>query len=324
MVRAKLKSLYRYGCNLIDTPAVILLYHRVIDLALDPQQLTVSPANFDDQIGYLRKHYNLLSFEEFAEIVTSKRKMPKRSAVVSFDDGYVDNLTNAVPILEAHAAQAVFYVATATLDTRREFWWDDLERIFLLEHPLPSSLEFTVRGQSHTFATSTSTDRATVYDQMHPIVKDCAVKQRDALMDQIVQWAGLTGAGRESHRVMRKDELQTMARSRAVVIGAHTHNHPKLSVCTEADQQEDIALSKKVLEELLDRRIDHFSYPFGSKIDYTPQTVQICRELGFKTVCANYHDQVHSWHSPLELPRMLVRNWPLEVFKEKIHTFFRF
>jgi len=323
-MKSKLKALYRLSCNLVDTPAVILLYHRVIDLSLDPQQLAVSPANFNDQIAYLKEHYHLLSFDEFADIITRKRKMPKRSAVVSFDDGYVDNLTNAVPILERHNAQAVFYVATATLDTRKEFWWDELERIFLLDHALPASLEYNARGQSYAFTTATHADRASVYDRMHPIVKDCAVKERNALMDKLVQWAGLTSAGRESHRVMRTDEVQAMAQSRAVVIAAHTHNHPKLSVCTPADQRADIALSKKRLEDMLSRRIDHFSYPFGSKIDYTPQTVQICRDLGFKTVCANYHSQVHSWHSPLELPRMLVRNWPVDVFKEKIHTFFRF
>jgi len=323
-MRNKLKALYRLGCNLVDTPAVILLYHRVVDLTLDPQQLAVSPRNFDAQIDHLRKHYNLISFEEFTNIVTRKRKMPRRTVVISFDDGYVDNLTNAIPILGHHDAQAVFYVATATLGTRREFWWDDLERIFLTEQALPPVLTFDSRGRSYSFQTDTMANRASAYDALHPIVKDCPPVLRDELMHFIIDWAGLPRDGRESHRVMTHNELATMAASPAAVIGAHTHHHPKLSVCHPGEQRSDIALSKEILEGLLRRPVVHFSYPFGSKMDYNRHTVQICKDLGFKMVCSNYYDQVHSWHSAFELPRVLVRNWPMDTFKRKMRTFFSY
>lgn len=136
-MRKWLKLIYRSCCNLIDTPAVILLYHRVTDLSQDPQQLAVSPENFAAHLDILRKKYFLISIDEFVEIVTKGKKMPAKTVVITFDDGYADNLHEAIPILESKKAQAIFYITTSQIGTQRELWWDDLERIFLTGDTLP-------------------------------------------------------------------------------------------------------------------------------------------------------------------------------------------
>ena len=64
----------RYISNLIDTPAVIFIYHRVTNLAIDTQQLAVSPDNFNEQISYLKKNYNLVTADEFVNLLQSKKK----------------------------------------------------------------------------------------------------------------------------------------------------------------------------------------------------------------------------------------------------------
>jgi peptidoglycan/xylan/chitin deacetylase (PgdA/CDA1 family) len=143
-------------------------------------------------------------------------------------------------------------------------------------------------------------------------------------MDQLIEWSGAGKAGRATHRMLTTAELVSLAGSASAVIGAHTHNHPKLSVCTGEDQRKEISQSKSILENLLNREIIHFSYPFGSQLDYTPETVEICKKLGLKIVSANYHNQLHSWHSNFELPRMLVRNWNLKEFESKMHTFYNY
>jgi peptidoglycan/xylan/chitin deacetylase (PgdA/CDA1 family) len=323
-MKAIARSLFRFSRNVIDRPAVILLYHRVTDLSLDPQQLSVSPENFDAQISHLRKYYSLIGVEEFASAFINKKKLPKRSVVITFDDGYADNFHAAIPILERHRAQGLFYIATANLDIGRELWWDDLERIFLLDNVLPTQLNFECKEVPYTFSTSTKLEKEKTYNALHPILKDCDAGLRDQLMLDITRWAQLPTDGRSSHRMMTADELIKMSQSAAAVIGAHTHNHPKLSVCTVQQQEREILQSKEILSKLLNRQIDHFSYPFGSRIDYTRDTVEICQRAGFKMVCSNFHEQVHSWHSPFELPRILVRNWTPHDFKKKMETFFTF
>jgi peptidoglycan/xylan/chitin deacetylase (PgdA/CDA1 family) len=112
-MKSTLRSLFRFCCNLIDSPALILLYHRVTNLPLDPQLLTVSPANFDEHLKFLNKNYNLIDLQEFADCLINKRKLPKRSVLLTFDDGYADNYLEALPLLENNKAQALFYISTS-------------------------------------------------------------------------------------------------------------------------------------------------------------------------------------------------------------------
>jgi peptidoglycan/xylan/chitin deacetylase (PgdA/CDA1 family) len=323
-MKRTLKTLYRFTRNIIDRPAIILLYHRVFNLTSDPQQLAVSPENFNDQIRFLRSNYSLIGIEEFENNIVRGKKNPARCVVLTFDDGYADNYYDALPILERHNAQALFYIATGNLDTAREFWWDDLERIFLGDHHLPSRLQVVHQGRSIELNTSSQAERTNTYHALHPLVKALTFNDRSALMKNITDWSGLSHEGRASHRMMTTPELILTSKSPAAVIGAHTHTHSRLSVCSPEEQRMEISQSKSILENLLHKKITHFSYPFGTREDYTTETVNICRDLGFTMVCSNYHDQVHSWHSRFELPRMLVRNWALTEFKKKMHTFFTY
>lgn len=314
----------RFLSNLIDRPAVILLYHRVTKLEFDPQLLAVSPENFDDQVGLLKKKYHLISVDEFTHLILAGKKLPKKSVVISFDDGYADNLYEALPILESHNAQSIFYISTAKIDTLRELWWDDLERIFFSTHTLPENLSFSLGEGEYCFDTSTRKHREKTYYDLHPLVKNCPTLRRDALLDRIVEWSGVSPNGRATHRMLSSREVELLGNSNSAVIGAHTHNHPKLSVCSPGEQRGEILRSKNVLESILSRKIVHFSYPFGTRADYSMETVRICKELGFILACANTYNQVHRWQSPFELPRILVRNWSVDEFETKMKRFFAY
>ena len=71
---------------------------------------------------------------------------------MTFDDGYLDNLTNAKPILEEHDVPATIFVCSGAVGRRQEFWWDQLERA-LLRSPkkLPERLELDIDGKRMTW-----------------------------------------------------------------------------------------------------------------------------------------------------------------------------
>lgn len=81
------------------------------------------------------------------------------------------------------------------------------------------------------------------------------------------------------------DELRRLATEPLCTIGAHTVSHSRLDTLARADQQREIVQSKQELETLLNRKVNHFSYPHGA---YNADTVAICREAGF-------HTAVRSW-----------------------------
>lgn len=312
----------RLAANLLDEPAIVLLYHRVTNLSSDPQQLSVTPDHFYFQVEYLKKHYNLLSVDEFVHLLINKKKFPKRTVLLTFDDGYQDNHLQARPILESLNVQALFFITTSLLGTTKELWWDDLERVLLLKTTLPKYLTIAVNNREYRFATATVPERNATYHALHPVIKYLPPAERNTLFAFLYSWAGIQDEGRTTHRLMSYNEVVQFSQSPSVVIGAHTHSHTPLSVLPKEEQQSDIHKSRTILEELTKLPIRYFSYPFGLKKDYTRETVHIVEEMGYDMVWSNYEDQVHRWTSRFEVPRYIVRNVSPEIFRQHIRRHF--
>jgi len=324
MFRSLLGNGRRYLFNLVDTPAVILLYHRVTRLKSDPQLLAVDPDNFYEQVRLLKRDYTLLEIDEFAEMASGHRRLPKKAVVITFDDGYVDNCVEALPILESLGAQALFFITTSNVDTPYELWWDQLERVFLLDAALPPVLGIRGHSRELRLPTVSVEDRKVSYARCHWFLKYTRPAERNEIIDNLLANAGLGKEGRPTHRMMAMAELMKMGRSGSAVIGAHTHNHPVLSLLSYAEQAEEIGKSVKILGAALDRKIEYFSYPYGMKRDANEDSMRICRENGFRIACSNHYGQVHSWTDPVRLPRVLVRNWERQAFANQLSKFFRY
>ena len=145
--------------------------------------------------------------------------------------------------------------------------------------------------------------------------------QRNNWLLQLRRWAQTAEVGSGRHRAMTVDEVRLLAGSSLATIGAHTVSHTRLSCLSPQAQHDEISVSKRQLEAWLGRDIATFSYPFGRKPDYTRQSIDLCRQAGFCKAAANFPGQVHRWTDPYQVPRHLVRNWPLETFAAKLGEF---
>jgi peptidoglycan/xylan/chitin deacetylase (PgdA/CDA1 family) len=312
----------RFFQNLIENPAIILIYHRVKELENDRQLLAVWPENFYRQIEHLKKNYNLVDPEEFADMLLNYKRFPPKSVLLTFDDGYADNLLNAVPILESLEAKSIFFITTSMLNSNSEVWWDSLEKVFFNAN-LPPELDINFNGKTHNFRTSNQVEIETTYFALHPLLKYSKNRQKESAMKHLLNWSGLSEEVRESHRFLSAGELKKMSESKNAIIGAHTHTHTPLSILNSEEQLEDIKTSIEKIKEITGIEVKYFSYPFGVKKDYSRDTIIICKKLGFRFVCANYYSQVHSWTDPFQLPRILIRDWAFDTFKLNLKRFFR-
>jgi peptidoglycan/xylan/chitin deacetylase (PgdA/CDA1 family) len=97
--------------------AVVLYYHRVggRDVWTKPNK------EFRNELAYLKSRYHCISFRELCERLEAGKPLRRRSAVITFDDGYRDNFTEAVPALKDAGLTATFFVATGFIDKEREF-----------------------------------------------------------------------------------------------------------------------------------------------------------------------------------------------------------
>lgn len=301
--------------NLLDPPVLVLTYHRVTRLQSDPQLLAVTPEHFRVHLQFLKNKFPIIRFED------DWSNVKNASVAITFDDGYADNALGALPILEETGVPATFFISTGAIGTDQEFWWDELERIFLGEWAFPERFELDDSRFGRTWPTGTVAERHVLFEALLRLMKEVDALKREHWLMQLRRWAGAGKEWREFNRAMTVEELQRLCQSRLATIGAHAITHTPLSSLPAAEQRKEIEGSKKQLESWLGREIRVFSYPFGSRRDYTQETVDLCREVGFAKAAANFPGQTHRWTDPYQIPRLVVRNWPVEVFAKHLRKF---
>ncbi|MEQ8791628.1 MAG: polysaccharide deacetylase family protein [Pirellulaceae bacterium] len=327
-----------FGLGGFRGPA-ILLYHRVIELESDPQLLAVHPYRFDQHLDVLRRVAQPLPLIQFAERAVAGT-LPERAVCVTFDDGYADNLLHARPRLERHDVPATVFVASGQLDSPREFWWDEIERLLLTAGNLPEELSLEIAGERRTWRlgdsaeytprdqqrwrrwdvlhTSDPTPRHAVYRQLSVLLRTLTHESQQHALDQLRRTAGVSAEGRGTHRAMSSQQARELADGDVVEVAAHTVTHPVLSKLDVARQHAEIVDSRRKLEEVLGLPVHGFSYPFGTEQDFSDETARIVRAAGFRYACANVEGNVRPRGDRFRLPRFLVRDWDGATFTRKL------
>lgn len=280
-----------------------------------PHRLWVSPHRFAEQLDALTRHFVPLSLSELAERLRAG-KVPDKAVVVTFDDGYADNLWNARPLLERFGVPATVFVTTGLVGTDREFYWDELERLLLRE--TEQELRLEVRGrvrQVRQWKLTNDEERLRAYREICDLLKPLQPEEREIVLEQLRYWFGVPANGRPDRRLMSVEELVAISRDGLVEIGAHTVNHPDLSALPPNRQRWEIETGKGQLEKWLGRSIRWFAYPYGRGNAVTRQLV---REAGFEAACAMSLSSVTHRSDPFWLPRLFVENWDGDEFLRRL------
>jgi peptidoglycan/xylan/chitin deacetylase (PgdA/CDA1 family) len=311
----KTREYSRYG------KCVVLLYHRVTKPETDPQLLSVTPQNFDAQLALLKSDYNVLKISDFESLIASGKKFPERAVVITFDDGYADNYLQAMPILEKHHLQGLFYISTSTIDTANEFWWDEVERLILFPGAFADTFDLTIGGTRYVSTKEYPLAKQYLYNSVLPSLRNMSFTDREKNLNDIRNYSSAK-IPRETHRALSLSELKKFAASDAVIIGAHTVHHSSLASLPAPEQFSEISESKTYLETHLGQKLSHFSYPFGTRADFNSDSESICRQLQFKFVAANFPRIVTAKTSAMSFPRFIVRDWNADQFKKELDNFF--
>jgi len=301
--------------------AIILLYHRVGELISDPQSLNVTEYNFEEQLIYLKQNYCIISLDDLISDIKNKR-VRNRSVVITFDDGYQDNAINAFPILKRHNIPATFFITSGLLDSKNEYWWDELERLLVDNFNPRKELKINITGKQYCYQLDTNEAAYAAYNEIHPLIKYLPEAERNVVLSQLLEWSELPAVGRKSNLSMTTNDLLTVSGSNLITIGAHTISHPCLKCEDLYEQNRQISISKNRLELLTGKVINIFSYPFGGKNDYNDKTINIVKQAGFIAATANIPGEVTSSSDLYQLPRRIVRNWDTCRFAVEMNNFF--
>jgi peptidoglycan/xylan/chitin deacetylase (PgdA/CDA1 family) len=285
--------------------ALILGYHRVAPTGNDYYDMCVSPENFEQQLSILREAATPITLEQFVESQHTKT-LPPRSVVITFDDGYIDNLQNARPLLKQYQVPAILFVATGYFG--RLFWWDELAQLIKESVNPPKNLNLNLNGQIIQWDVVRESEAKTnLLQEIYQLLLPLDEKSRQDLLAQLHEWAGFrTSLVEESDmRCMVESEIKQIARDEVITIGAHTVTHPRLTDLPTEGQQLEIDQSKNRLQKIIDRPVKYFSYPNGA---YNETTKSLLKRAGFTAACASYNDIARPGTDPFILPRFWVPN----------------
>ena len=317
---ARKPSLAETRCRANDqSSAVVLMYHRIASNGDERNGLCIPPDDFRTQMQHLSDEgYLVTSLRELAQ--STATGLRERMVAITLDDGYSDALTGASEILEAFSFPATFFLVGETLDGADEFWWDLLERIFLRDGPLPTSLPLELPTVSLDVPTATKAQRRAAHDRVAAELPLLAPQMRNTLRSALLSWSGVAARAANDPRAMTVDEVLRLVRQPGATIGAHTESHVWLPSLPEEVRWREIATTKQRLETLTGRPVTAFSYPWGA---HDASTVDMVRKAGFEVGVTTKASSVTNGCDRLVLPRYDAARWRGAAFAANLRRIFR-
>jgi peptidoglycan/xylan/chitin deacetylase (PgdA/CDA1 family) len=201
---------------------------------VDEGVLDATHASLDRQLARLRRHCTPIALGDLIAHLDGA-DLPPNPALVTFDDGYKDNLENALPILKRHGIRATFFIATSFVTERRLFWWDRI---------------------SWTLKTTRLLD-------LERFMGDLTARA-DA------PWDSATERGLVDRLIMTWDDVRALRRA-GMDVGSHTRSHRVLGTLATEALSGELAGSRADLESALEESIDTIAYPVGPSIAGEPE-----------------------------------------------------
>lgn len=250
----------------------ILIYHQVLE-DFDPlRPFEPTAAIFDWQMALLSRYFLPMSLEEAAQRLRNG-SLPANAVCVTFDDGYLNNLTVAQPILARHGIPATVYVATA-FSHGRNMWNDRLLHLFA--DPLRNQL--VLDGEVTHF--ETWAQRRELAQLWLGRLKYLPTQERTERINELCHDNSVE---EQAPLMMSPAQIKVLSAS-GVEVGAHSVNHPILKVLSIEEQEWEVCESKVELERWVGRPVKHFAYPNGVwGKDLDEGTVKVVEQAGFDT-----------------------------------------
>lgn len=253
---------------------LILIYHRVRRRPDPMFPGEVDAERFDWQMGLLKHHCRPLALAEGVAKLKSG-ELPPRAVAITFDDGYADNATVALPVLQRHGLVATFFVAPGFLDGGR-MWNDTI--IEAIRRAPGNSLDLDEFGQG-TVGLGPEPTREPVAESVIAAIKHLDPGRRLA---RVTAFCSSLGVDLPSDLMMSSAQVQALADA-GMEIGAHTMTHPILRTLSEDAARDEILDSRRALERITGRTVRSFAYPNGRPgDDYTERDRNLVASLGFE------------------------------------------
>lgn len=257
----------------------ILTFHRVLPIELKDQyfipNLVVTPEDLFDILSYCKKHYQCGSIKETMHYWNESNKPKKPLLAITFDDGQKDNHEYALPVLEKVGLKATFFISTNHINESSLIWHDVIS--FLVGNNFDVKSMDTVGFINNILDIDLSRCDSGVSAVKIVLSKLKELPERDRLKvidmarretGPFPEWAGMMTWGNVR-------EISEFGHE----IGSHTLSHPILSQCSDQQLEREISMSKTILEDRLNVKVETLCYPNG---DFDNRVINAAKNFGYK------------------------------------------
>jgi peptidoglycan/xylan/chitin deacetylase (PgdA/CDA1 family) len=270
--------------------ATVLMYHRVLPLALQQQSFSasamfVTPDTFDRHIAHLRRKFHLVTLEQFVRLLEQRKPFPPRTCLITFDDGWHDNLKYALPVLARHRAPAALFVTTDVVSNAVIFWQERLTQLLIecWRARVPASAlpklarDEGVPASCESFESAKVRARALVTrlkGQPVQVARDMIGAIEGALASH-----GVEVVSPAADAFLSWDDIRRLRESGLFTIGSHGMTHTPITMLSPDAVRCELVNSRFTISERLGEPIDSFAFPNG---DNDHMTCRLVGELGYR------------------------------------------
>lgn len=272
----------RFAQKLFPKSLTVLNYHRVDWLENNQDMfqpnISASPQTFDEQMAFVAKWYCVISLQELTAWLLYNKPLPPHAALITFDDGYLDNYTHAFPILKKYDFSAVIYLTSGYIASNRPFYWDLASFCFF--HTQTDRLRFPDNSEK---TWKSEDEKKQVLKAWIEAMKLMKEEEKQKWVSSLPEALSVSISHETLKSVMLNWNQIREMHSAGIEFGAHTINHPILTRITLQEAHQEIVGSKKKIEEELGVPVTSLAYPNGMKADFNKDVATLAKELGLST-----------------------------------------
>lgn len=295
--------------------AKILLYHSVSESEscfIKGTYIWVSTGTFEKHLNYLSKHHKVISLRTLVDSLKQGR-IPPRSVVITFDDGFADNFLCAYPCLRRYKMPATIFICPACVDNKKSAWLFELYYLinkFGVENVIKEINSF--EGRTDYFI-STDAPGETLSKKVEEFMAYSLGKEaREKILTGLYKTFGILREKvlLDNRIFLTWEEIKQMCQD-GIEFGNHGESHTPFSALSLNEQEMEITKSVEMIRENLGTDSIPFAYPWGQSRDITPETQEIVKRTGHNCAVTTRHTLNRSETSPFELGRIHVGEIPV-------------
>ena len=299
--RVVLPALSRMGClrkYASDGQLCVVTYHGVQPAEYsvpDPilEGNLVSAENLRAQLRLLKKHYQLIAPEHFLAWLCGEQQLPRRSVLLTCDDGLQNVLTDMVPVLRDEGALCLFFVTGSSIENNPAMLW--YEQLYLaLKWATSGPIRIEYDGLR--ISCDRDSERRIVWWELVQMLSECVAEKRLRVL-RVLEAA--LGFGAQQLATLRTNpatfrrfflltstDLLELA-AQGMTVGAHTVSHPFLARSPDACAHMEVARSRALLADTLGCEVWAFAYPFGTIGSFSARDMALAEAAQFRCAFAN-------------------------------------